>query len=69
MMKKRNFTKEENLKIIKEAAEKGVNETLEKHGLYHASYYDWKKKFWMNDGVFYKKVSVSIHKFYIFGTH
>jgi len=27
-MKKRNFTKEEKLKIIKEASEKGVNEKL-----------------------------------------
>ncbi len=45
MMKKRSFTKEEKLRIIKEASENGVNETLEKHGVYRASYYDWKKKF------------------------
>mgnify|MGYP006275658267 CR=1 FL=1 len=43
MMKKRSFTKEEKLKIIKEASEKGVNETLEKYGIYRTSYYDWKK--------------------------
>jgi len=44
-MKKRSFTKDEKLKIIKEASEKGVNETLDKYGVYRASYYDWKKKF------------------------
>lgn len=43
-MKKRSFTKEEKLRIIKEAGEHGVNVTLEKHGVYRASYYDWKKK-------------------------
>lgn len=45
MMKKRKFTKEEKLKIIKEASENGVNETLEKYDIYRASYYGWKKKF------------------------
>lgn len=44
-MKKRNFTKDEKLRIIKEASENGVNETLDKYGVYRASYYDWKKKF------------------------
>lgn len=44
-MKKRSFTKEEKLKIIKEASENGVKETLEKYDVYRASYYDWKKKF------------------------
>ena len=44
-MKKRSFTKEEKLNIIKEASEKGINDTLEKYGVYRASYYDWKKKF------------------------
>lgn len=43
-MKKRSFTTEEKLRIIKEASENGVNETLEKHGIYRASYYAWKKK-------------------------
>ena len=43
-MKKRTFTKEEKLNIIKEASEKGITETLEKYGVYKASYYDWKKK-------------------------
>jgi len=44
-MQKRTFTKEEKLQIIKEAAEQGVNATLEKHGIYPATYYGWKKKF------------------------
>ena len=44
IMKKRTFTKEEKLKIIKEASELGINPTLEKYGIYRASYYDWKKK-------------------------
>lgn len=45
IMKKRTFTKEEKLKIIKEASELGINPTLEKYGIYRASYYDWKKKY------------------------
>jgi putative transposase len=44
-MEKRTFSKEEKLQIIKEASEFGVKETLEKHALYPASYYSWKKKF------------------------
>ena len=44
-MEKRIFTKEEKLKIIKEASEQGVKPTLEKHNIYPASYYAWKKKF------------------------
>ncbi|MDY6800345.1 MAG: transposase [Bacteroidota bacterium] len=44
-MKKRKFTKEEKLKIKKEASENGVNITLDKYGVYRASYYKWKKKF------------------------
>ena len=44
-MKKRSFTKDEKLKIIQEASENGVKQTLEKYGVYRASYYDWKKKF------------------------
>jgi putative transposase len=45
MMMKRKFTKEEKLQIIKEASEQGVTATLEKQGIYPASYYSWKKKF------------------------
>lgn len=42
-MEKRKFTKEEKLKIIKEASEQGVKQTLEKYSLFPASYYAWKK--------------------------
>lgn len=43
-MEKRTFTKEEKLRIIREASENGVNPTLEKYGIYRASYYLWKQK-------------------------
>ncbi len=42
-MKKRIFSKEEKLQIIKEATIHGVQVTLDKHGVYHVSYYTWKK--------------------------
>ena len=38
-MEKRTFTKEEKLKIIKEASEQGVTPTLEKYNVFPASYY------------------------------
>lgn len=44
-MEKRTFSKEEKLKIIKEASEHGVKSVLEKYALFPASYYSWKKKF------------------------
>ena len=44
-MEKRTFTKEEKLKIIKEASEQGVKATLEKYNIFPESYYSWKKKF------------------------
>ena len=44
LMKKRTFTQEEKLRIIKEASENGITATLEKYGIYAASYYSWKKK-------------------------
>ncbi|MBW6480777.1 MAG: transposase [Bacteroidales bacterium] len=44
MTMKRKFTKEEKLRIIKEASEQGVKATLEKYGIYPASYYSWKRK-------------------------
>jgi len=44
-MEKRNFRKEEKLAIIKEASIYGVTSTLEKQGIYPASFYSWKKKF------------------------
>ena len=44
-MPKRNFTKEQKLEILKEATLEGVKTTLDKHGVYPATYYSWKKKF------------------------
>jgi len=44
-MEKRTFTKEEKLSIIKEVSEQGLKVTLEKHKIFPASYYSWKKKF------------------------
>jgi putative transposase len=44
-MKKRTFTKEQKLAILKEASEQGVTATIEKHGIYPATYYSWKNKF------------------------
>ncbi len=43
-MKKRTFTKEQKLAILKEASENGVSNTIEKHGIYPVTYYEWKKK-------------------------
>lgn len=45
MNTKRTFTKEEKLSILKEAAENGVKTTLDKHGIYAATYYSWRSKF------------------------
>jgi len=44
-MKKRTFAKEEKLKILEEAEKNGVQPILEKHAIYPATYYSWKKKF------------------------
>lgn len=44
-MSNRKFTTEEKLTLLEEASEKGVTSTLEKHGIYPATYYAWKKKF------------------------
>jgi len=44
LMKKRTFTQEEKLRIVKEASENGIKATLEKYGIYAASYYSWKRK-------------------------
>ena len=41
---RRKFSKEEKLSILKEASEHGVTITLEKYGVYPASYYAWKKE-------------------------
>ena len=44
MTKKRKFTKEEKLQIIKEASEQGVKATIEKYGIYPDTYNSWKGK-------------------------
>jgi putative transposase len=44
MMNKRTFTKEEKLRIIKEASEQGVKAILAKYDLYPATYYSWRNK-------------------------
>lgn len=44
MKEKRTFSKQEKLSILREAAENGVKPTLEKHGIYAATYYSWRKK-------------------------
>lgn len=43
-MERKKYSKEQKLQIIKEATEHGVTSTLEKHGIYAATYYSWKKK-------------------------
>jgi len=45
MTNKRTFSKEEKLQVLNEAQEKGVKITLEKHGVYPATYYSWKNKY------------------------
>jgi putative transposase len=44
MMNKRTFSKEEKLRIVKEASEQGVKAVLEKYDIYPATYYSWKNK-------------------------
>jgi putative transposase len=45
MTEKRKFTEDEKLRLLKEVEQNGVKNTLEKHGIYPATYYSWKKKF------------------------
>lgn len=44
-MQKRKFTKEDKLSILEESKVNGVKATLEKHGIYPATFYSWRKKF------------------------
>lgn len=44
MSNRRKFSKEEKLRIVHEAAANGVKLTLEKHGVYPATFYAWKRK-------------------------
>ncbi len=43
--KRKRYSKEEKLAILKEASTQGVTFTLDKHGIYPATYYSWKNKF------------------------
>ena len=45
MSNRRTFSKEKKLAILKEAQEKGVTDTLSKHGIFPATYYSWKRKY------------------------
>jgi putative transposase len=45
IMPKRKFSKEQKIEILKESQENGVNITLEKHGIYPATFYSWKQKY------------------------
>ena len=40
----KKFSNKEKLSIIEEASQKGVNLTLEKYGLYPATFYYWKNR-------------------------
>jgi putative transposase len=44
-MQKRKFTKEEKLAILEESRLHGVKATLEKHGIYSATFYSWRQKY------------------------
>ena len=44
-VQRRTFSKKDKLKILKEVKEHGVKITLDKHGLYPATYYSWKRKY------------------------
>lgn len=41
--KYRRYSKSEKIRILRECEENGVKVTLEKHGIYPATYYSWKK--------------------------
>ena len=43
--KKRSWTKEEKVKILREAKEKGVEVTIRKYEVYPSTYYSWRKKY------------------------
>ena len=43
MKKRRTFSKAEKISILKEASTKGAVLTMEKHGIYPATFYAWKK--------------------------
>ena len=45
MKAKRTFTKDEKLQLLKEVEQNGLKDTLEKHGIYPATYYSWRRKY------------------------
>lgn len=44
-MQKRKFSSAQKMAILAEAEKTGVKVTLEKHGIYPATYYNWREKF------------------------
>jgi len=44
-MKKRRWSKEEKLQILKEAESNGKEVTLRKYSVYPSTYYTWKKRY------------------------
>lgn len=45
MKTRRTFSKSDKISILKEASTNGPKITMEKHGIYPATFYSWKKKF------------------------
>ncbi len=43
--KKRSWTKEEKVKILREAKKNGVEVTIRKYEVYPSTYYSWRKKY------------------------
>ncbi len=41
----KRWSKEQKIKIMQEVSTNGVRETLDKYGVYAATYYAWKKKY------------------------
>lgn len=44
-MEKKNYSKQEKLKILKEASERGVKPTLDKYNVYPTTFYYWRNKY------------------------
>lgn len=55
----KRFSKEQKLRIIKECKQNGVKVTLDKYGVYPATYYNWKKSYnlFREDGLDVKGLS------------
>lgn len=62
-VKRRTFSKQDKLKILKEVQEHGVKITLDKHGIYPATYYSWRRKYEeMGDAGFRHGMTKERHK-------